>query len=120
MWMRAAGVYLVAAAALTWPLATRLTTHLGALEGAGDPYINLWILGTGMKAWLADPDEEITGVEATVPEPVEDTLRVGWRVRGVDREGRFVYEQQAYVREDAGKVAWMRVFCSGFRRPDGA
>ncbi|MGE0864804.1 MAG: DUF3108 domain-containing protein [Vicinamibacterales bacterium] len=53
--MRAAGVYLVAAVALTWPLATQLTGRLGALEGAGDPYLNLWILGTGMKAWLADP-----------------------------------------------------------------
>lgn len=61
MWMRAAGVYLVAAAALTWPLATRLTTHLGALEGAGDPYLNLWILGTGMKAWLADPGSVLSG-----------------------------------------------------------
>ena len=61
MWMRAAGLYLVAAVALTWPLATQLTTHLGALEGAGDPYLNLWILGTGMKAWLADPGSVLSG-----------------------------------------------------------
>lgn len=61
MWMRAAGLYLVAAVALTWPLATELTTHLGALEGAGDPYLNLWILGTGMKAWLAEPASVLSG-----------------------------------------------------------
>ena len=61
MWMRAAGLYLVAAVAVTWPLATQLTTHLGALEGAGDPYLNLWILGTGMKAWLADPGAVLSG-----------------------------------------------------------
>ena len=61
MWMRAAGLYLVAAVALTWPLATQLTSHLGALEGAGDPYLNLWILGTGMKAWLADPGAVLSG-----------------------------------------------------------
>ena len=61
MWMRAAGVYLVAAVILTWPLATQLTTHLGALEGAGDPYLNLWILGTGIKAWLADPASVVSG-----------------------------------------------------------
>lgn len=73
-----------------------------------------------LRAWLADPGEKVTGVEATEPELVEDTLRVGWRVRGIDGEGPFVYEQQAYVREDEGRVTWMRVFCSGFRRPDGA
>ena len=73
-----------------------------------------------LRAWLADPDEEITAVEATEPVLVEDTLRVGWRVHGIDGEGRFVYEQQAYVREEGDKVAWLRVFCSGFRRPDGA
>ena len=61
MWIRAAGAYLVAAVVLTWPLATQLTTHLGALEGAGDPYLNLWILGTGMKAWLADPMSVLSG-----------------------------------------------------------
>ena len=61
MWIRAAGLYLVAAVALTWPLATQLTTHLGALDGAGDPYLNLWILGTGMKAWLADPGSVFSG-----------------------------------------------------------
>ncbi len=61
MWRRAAGVYLVAAVVLTWPLATKLTSHLGALEGAGDPYLNLWILGTGMKAWLADPAAILSG-----------------------------------------------------------
>jgi hypothetical protein len=61
MWTRAAGAYLVAAVVLTWPLATQLTTHLGALEGAGDPYLNLWILGTGVKAWLADPASVFSG-----------------------------------------------------------
>lgn len=54
-------MYLVAAVVLTWPLATRLTTHLGALDGAGDPYLNLWILGTGIKAWLADPMSVVSG-----------------------------------------------------------
>jgi hypothetical protein len=36
-WISAALVYLAAASLLTWPLATQLTTHLGALEGEGDP-----------------------------------------------------------------------------------
>jgi hypothetical protein len=55
MWIRAAGLYLVAAGLVTWPLVIQLTSRLGALEGAGDPFLNLWILGWGMDAWLADP-----------------------------------------------------------------
>jgi hypothetical protein len=50
-----ASVYVAAAVLLTWPLATQLTTHLGALEGPGDPYLNLWTLGWGMQSWLHDP-----------------------------------------------------------------
>ena len=50
MLLRAAGLYLAAALVLTWPLAAKLTTHLGAVEGAGDPFLNLWILGWGMHA----------------------------------------------------------------------
>ncbi len=76
MLIRAAGVYLVAALVLTWPLATQLTTHLGALEGAGDPYLNLWILGTGMKAWLADPVSVLSGrvFNANIFHPAAATL----------------------------------------------
>ena len=48
---------------------------------------------------------------------VEDTLRIGWRVRGTEADGPFVYEQQAYVRERDGRIAWMRLFCSGYRSP---
>lgn len=36
-------------------------------------------------------------------------------VFGSNAEGRFVYEQQAYVREDDGQVVWLRVMCSGPR-----
>lgn len=76
MWIRAAGLYLVAAVALTWPLATQLTAHLGALEGAGDPYLNLWILGTGMKAWLADPGAVLSGrvFDANIFHPAAGSL----------------------------------------------
>lgn len=70
-----------------------------------------------LRAWLADPDEQITAVEPTEPLRVEDTLRVGWRVHGRDREGAFVYEQQAYAREQDGHVVWLRVMCTGPRRP---
>ena len=79
-------------------------------EGPGD-------VAVIMDGWFADPDEEIHAIEPTGPVTVEDTLRVGWRVRGTDDDGPFVYEQQAYVREHDGRIAWMRLFCSGYRRP---
>jgi hypothetical protein len=79
-------------------------------EGADDVAVIL-------RGWFADPDEEIHTIEPTDPVAVEDTLRTGWRVRGTDDEGPFVYEQQAYTREGDGRIAWMRVFCSGYRRP---
>ncbi len=68
-----------------------------------------------LRAWLADPDEEIESVEATSPATVEDTQRVGWRVRGRGSDGSFVFEQQAYLREREGRIAWLRIMCSGTR-----
>lgn len=76
MWLRAAGVYVAAALILTWPLVTRLTTSLGAVEGAGDPYLNLWILGWGMQAWLGDPAGVLSGrvFDANIFHPSSGTL----------------------------------------------
>lgn len=71
-----------------------------------------------LRTWLADPDEDITSVEATEASTVLDTRRVGWRVRGSAADGPFVFEQQAYVREADGKVAWLRIMCSGSRPAD--
>ena len=68
-----------------------------------------------LRTWLADPDEEIDGVEATAPETVQDTQRVGWRVRGRGPDGPFVFEQQAYLREADGRIGWLRIMCSGTR-----
>jgi len=68
-----------------------------------------------LRTWLADPDEEIDGVEATAPVTVEDTQRIGWRVRGRGADGPFVFEQQAYLRERGGRIAWLRIMCSGTR-----
>ena len=76
MLMRAAAVYLAAACVLTWPLVTQLTTRLGAVEGAGDPYLNLWILGWGMQTWLADPGAVFSGrvFDANIFHPAAGTL----------------------------------------------
>jgi hypothetical protein len=68
-----------------------------------------------LRAWFEHPERDVDRVDPTEPASVEDTQRVGWRVYGSDADGRFVYEQQAYVREHAGQIAWLRVMCSGPR-----
>ncbi len=72
-----------------------------------------------LRAWFEHPERDVERIEPTEPASVEDTLRVGWRVYGSDADGPFIYEQQAYLREDDGQVIWLRVMCSG-PRPAGS
>ncbi len=71
-----------------------------------------------LRAWFEHPGRDVERVDATEHASVEDTVRVGWRVHGSAADGPFVYEQQAYVREENGRVIWLRVMCSG-PRPAG-
>jgi hypothetical protein len=73
---RAAALYAVAAVTLTFPLAFSLTSSLGALQGPGDPYLNLWILGWGLRAWTTNPGSVISGdvFNANIFFPAEGTL----------------------------------------------
>jgi hypothetical protein len=68
--------YVIGAVVLTWPLAIRLTSHLGALEGPGDPYLNLWILGWGLRAWTSSPLTVLDGrvFDANIFHPAAGTL----------------------------------------------
>ncbi len=68
-----------------------------------------------LRAWLADPDEDIDRIDPTEPNSVEDTARVGWRVHGSSADGTFAFEQQAYMRDRDGQIGWLRVMCSGTR-----
>lgn len=68
-----------------------------------------------LRAWFEDPERTVERVESADSGSVGDTLRVGWRVHGSRADGPFIYEQQAYVREDGERVVWMRVMCSGPR-----
>jgi hypothetical protein len=72
-----------------------------------------------LRAWFEHPEREVERVDPIEPASIEDTMRVGWRVYGRGADGPFVYEQQAYVREDDGRVVWLRVMCSG-PRPTGS
>jgi hypothetical protein len=76
MRLRAAATYLGAAVLLTWPLAAQPASRLGAVEGAGDPFLNLWILGWGMAAWLTDPMSVFDGrvFNANIFHPAAGTL----------------------------------------------
>ncbi len=67
-----------------------------------------------LRAWFEDPAEDVGAIAATQPVAIEGTLRVGWLVHISDSDGRYIFEQQAYVRERKGQIHWLRVMCSGF------
>lgn len=71
-----AALYTAAALLCTWPLATRMSTSLGAPIGPGDPFLNLWILGWGMRTTLADPAALVSGrvFDANIFHPAQGTL----------------------------------------------
>jgi hypothetical protein len=75
-WLLRALVYTLAAVALTWPLLPRLGTHLGALHGPGDPYLNLWILGWDLHKLTTDPASLLSGriFDANIFHPAPGTL----------------------------------------------
>ncbi len=78
---------------------------------AGDPTV----VGDAMRTWLDDPERPAERNDATETTNIEDTLRVGWRVRGRDADGAFTFERQAYMGEEVGQIVWLRVMCSGPR-----
>src|SRR5688572_27283965 len=69
-------VYCIAAVVTTWPLALRPAAYLGAPVGPGDPFLNLWILGWGMQAFVSDPASILTGrvFDANIFYPAGNTL----------------------------------------------
>src|SRR5512146_1834156 len=68
--------YVAAAAVTTWPLVIHPRSLLGATSGAGDPYLNLWVLGWGMQAVLSNPASLVTGsvFNANIFYPATGTL----------------------------------------------
>jgi hypothetical protein len=84
---------------------------------------------TPRRAWEADTAEEtlpilrtwfdetkvVDAVVRVRTDVVGDRHCVTYRFAGEYPEGRFVIEQHAYYTERDGRIAWMRVVCSGFR-----
>jgi hypothetical protein len=68
--------------------------------------------------WFEDSDR-IDSLEHLETDGFADRERVGYRLSVSNAEGRFLVEQQAYLSagegENEGKIAWMRMLCSGYR-----
>jgi hypothetical protein len=67
--------------------------------------------------WLEDTDH-VEALEGVEDDAVADRERVGYRCSVTNPDGRFVFEQQAYIEPRDGMIGWMRVVCSGFRPVD--
>ena len=65
-------------------------------------------------SWLEDKDQ-VEALEGVEEDAVADRERVGYRCSVTNPDGRFVFEQQAYLSARDGQIDWMRVVCSGFR-----
>ena len=70
------------------------------------------------REWLDDPAETVQSVEATAPDTIANTFRVGWQARLTTADGPRIFEQQAYVRERDGQIGWMRIVCTGKIPPE--
>ena len=75
---RAAGlaIYVLVAVLATWPLAWRPRTLLGAPQGEGDPYLNLFTLGWDLRQLFLAPSSWLTGAvfDAPIFHPARQTL----------------------------------------------
>ena len=69
-------LYSAAALIFSWPLIISLRSHLGAPEGPGDPYLNLWILGWDLRTITAHPGWLFNGriFDANIFHPATGTL----------------------------------------------
>lgn len=67
-----------------------------------------------LSQWF-EASDALREIESIETDAFADRMRVAYRFRGENPDGRFVVEQQAYYTERDGRIDWMRVLCSGFR-----
>jgi hypothetical protein len=69
-------LFVAVATVLTWPLVLTPASKLAALDGPGDPYLNLWILGWDLRTISASPWSLLTGgvFDANIFHPARQTL----------------------------------------------
>jgi hypothetical protein len=75
------------------------------------------VLSVVLGHWF-EPTDEIEALERVESDTVVDRERAGYRFSVRNPDGRFLVEQQAYLSARDGRIAWMRVVCSGFRPID--
>ena len=66
-----------------------------------------------LRRWFGDAD--ITELMESNVQPVEDRIRVTYRIHEHEPDGWFVVEQQAYITLGHQAIAYMNLVCSGFR-----
>ncbi len=64
--------------------------------------------------WFEDNDE-IEAIERLETSSIVDTERVGYRFAIKNPDGRFLVEQQAYLRTTEDQIDYLRILCSGYR-----
>ena len=65
--------------------------------------------------WFENADH-IQELCSVTTDRICDRQHVAYRLRVRNLEGDFLVEQQAYYTADDGKIDWMRILCSGYRR----
>src|SRR5215203_6153036 len=71
------------------------------------------VISAVLSQWFEDSDD-IQALEWLETDAFADCERVGYRFSVRNPDGRFLVEQQAYLRPRDGRIGWMRVVCSGF------
>ena len=68
-------------------------------------------------SWFEEQDV-VQEVLAVSRDWVADRERIGYRFAVRCPDGRYVVEQQAYLSVSDGRISWLRMMCSGFRKVD--
>jgi hypothetical protein len=67
-----------------------------------------------LNVWFDDSDH-IDALDSVESDVFADRERVGYRLRVTNGDGTHLVEQQAYLSERDGQIAWLRIMCSGYR-----
>jgi hypothetical protein len=68
-------------------------------------------------SWFEEQDV-VEEVLAVARDWMVDRERIGYRFAVRCPDGKHIVEQQAYLSVVDGRIAWLRVMCSGFRKVD--
>lgn len=68
-----------------------------------------------LRHWF-EPSDHIEGVESVESVDVADRARVGYRLKVRNADGLHLVEQQAYLDATDGKIDYLRIMCSGYRK----